>query len=86
MSRRLGILLVPLCASLIGLVVGVEWLNAKPSKQDLVVSTATRGGTYIRLGELLARALEESASKEIGQATAVESAGSLENIDRLTDP
>jgi len=50
-----------------------------------VISTATRGGTYTVIGEQLARILEEYEGEEIGSVTAEESAGSVENIERLVD-
>ncbi len=51
--------------------------------QDLIISTSTRGGTYIIIGEQLARIVNEYPTKAIRQATATPSAGSRQNIDRL---
>jgi TRAP-type uncharacterized transport system substrate-binding protein len=50
--------------------------------QDLVITTATEGGTYIKLGQLLKPILEQSGDP-IGEVTWVSSEGSLENIERL---
>jgi len=53
-----------------------------PDPQDLVITTATEGGTYIKLGQLMKPILEQSGGP-IGEVTWVPSEGSLENIDRL---
>lgn len=50
--------------------------------QDLVITTGGKGGTYIKLGELLKPILEHSGGP-IGEVTSVRSEGSLENIGRL---
>jgi hypothetical protein len=60
------------------------WLQEQP-RVDLVISTGTEGGTYIVLGEQLARILEDYEGEEIESVTAIESAGSVENIERLVD-
>ncbi len=50
--------------------------------QDLVITTGTEGGTYIKLGQLLKPILEQSGGA-IGEVSWVPSEGSLENIERL---
>ncbi len=49
----------------------------------LVISTGTPGGTYIRLGEQLARILEANPGPDFGVFESIPSAGTLESIDRL---
>jgi TRAP transporter TAXI family solute receptor len=56
--------------------------HRKAEPQDLVITTGTAGGTYIKLGQLLKPILEQSGGP-IGEVTWVPSEGSLENIDRL---
>ncbi len=56
--------------------------NRKAEPQDLVITTATEGGTYIKLGQLLKPILEQSGGP-IGEVTWVPSEGSLENVERL---
>lgn len=66
---------------------GLAWLGCQRNATlqdpvDLVISTGTDGGTYIKLGQLLAPLLEESGGA-IGTAVSIPSAGSIENISRL---
>ena len=56
--------------------------HRKADPQDLVITTGTEGGTYIKLGQLLKSILEQSGGL-IREVTWVPSEGSLENIDRL---
>ena len=51
--------------------------------EKFVISTGTPGGTYIRLGEQLARILEANPGPELGVFESIPSAGTLESIDRL---
>jgi TRAP transporter TAXI family solute receptor len=62
----------------------ITWLTVdeESEPQDLVISTATKGGTYIKLGKLLAPILEESGGA-IGRVSSVPSDGSFHNIERL---
>ena len=46
--------------------------------QDLRISTSTRGGTYLTVGERLARMLEEYPNRAIGRVEALPSDGSIE--------
>ncbi len=63
-------------------VVGLTWL--KPTAvQDLVITTSTPGGTYIVIGEQLARILEEYPGNAIGHVEAKPSEGTPHNIERL---
>ena len=64
--------------------VGRTWLQEQ-RRLDLVISTGGKGGTYIVLGDQLARILEEYEGEEIRSVTAKESAGSVENIERLVE-
>jgi hypothetical protein len=66
----------------IALVVWLTWLKPTPV-QDLVITTSTRGGTYIVIGEQLARILEEYPGNAIGHVEAKPSEGTLHNIERL---
>ena len=62
---------------------GLAWSGCQRNvAEDLVISTGTEGGTYIKLGQLLAPLLEE-AGGPIGTAISIRSAGSIENISRL---
>jgi len=62
----------------------IAWMtwHRKAEPQDLVITTGTVGGTYIKLGQLLKPILEQSGGP-IGEVTWVPSEGSLENIERL---
>ena len=62
--------------------VGRIWIEAEP-RYDLVISTGTDGGTYITVGDQLARVLETYPQASIGSARAIPSAGSIQNINRL---
>jgi TRAP transporter TAXI family solute receptor len=64
------------------LAAGLTLLKPKPA--ELVISTGTPGGTYIILGDQLARIVDEYPGKEIGKVQAKPSAGTVENIARLT--
>jgi len=66
----------------VALIASQTWFKREPA-QDLIISTSTRGGTYIIIGEQLARIVNEYPTKAIRQATATPSAGSRQNIDRL---
>ena len=63
-------------------VAGLTWLKPTPA-QDLVITTSTPGGTYIVIGEQLARILNEFPGNAIGQVEAKPSEGTLHNIERL---
>jgi hypothetical protein len=63
-------------------VVGLTWLKPTPA-QDLVITTSTPGGTYIVIGEQLARILEEYPGNAIGHVEAKPSEGTPHNIERL---
>ncbi len=70
----------------IGAALFVGWLwRATESEQGLsiTIATATPGGTYIVIGEQLARILVEYPGEIIGQAVAIPSGGSVDNIDRV---
>ncbi|MEE8250174.1 MAG: TAXI family TRAP transporter solute-binding subunit [Gemmatimonadales bacterium] len=68
----------------IALVVGLARLE--PSRaQNLVITTSTPGGTYILIGEQMARVLEEYPGDVIGRVEAIPSAGTPENIQRLVN-
>ena len=73
---------------LVGLLVlgtaSATWLTCEEESrsQDLVISTGTKGGTYIKLGKLLAPILEEVGGA-IGTVSSVRSDGSFHNIERL---
>ena len=62
----------------------LAWMTChrKGDPQDLVISTGTEGGTYIKLGQLLAPILEASG-EPIREVSWVPSEGSFQNIDRL---
>jgi len=81
-SRRIiAIALIALGVAL-ALRVGRSWI-ASQQRRDLVIATGTPGGTYIRLGEQLARILEEHAGERIGSVEARPSAGSIQNLEWL---
>ena len=61
-----------------------SWLQPRPPR-DLVITTATPGGTFIVVGERLARILSEYSGNAIGTVVAKPSAGSAENVERLAD-
>ena len=50
---------------------------------EVKIATATRGGTYLPLGKQFARILEQLDEKHIVKAEHIETASSLDNIDRL---
>ncbi len=60
----------------------LTWLKPTAA-QDLVITTSTPGGTYIVIGEQLARVLEEFPGNAIGHVEAKPSEGTLHNIERL---
>ena len=62
----------------------IAWMTChrRAEPQDLVITTGTEGGTYIKLGQLLAPILEESG-ETIGKVSSVLSNGSVQNIERL---
>ncbi len=64
------------------LLVGAGCSGAKRGR-DVVIATATEGGTYIVIGQQLARLLNEYPIDEIRSAGATPSAGTDENITRL---
>lgn len=66
----------------IALVVAWPWLKPTPV-QDLVITTSTPGGTYIVIGEQLARILDEYPGNSIGSVKAMPSDGTPHNIERL---
>ena len=80
-QRALTSLLLPLCIS--AAVVVMLTCDHPREPQNLVISTASPGGTYIIIGEQLARILETYPKKGIGQVRSRPSAGSIENINRL---
>lgn len=59
---------------------GSPRIRACASPSALCITSGTPGGTYIRVGELLARALREFSELE---AEAAPSNGTIQNIDRL---
>ncbi|TDJ48385.1 MAG: TAXI family TRAP transporter solute-binding subunit [Gemmatimonadetes bacterium] len=68
----------------IALLIGWIWRVTEPEQGlSITITTATEGGTYIVIGEQLARILVEYPGDLIGQAVAISSGGSVENIDRL---
>ena len=75
-------------SGLVGLILlgtaAIAWrtCHRKAESEDLVITTGTEGGTYIKLGQLLEPILEQSGGP-IGEVTWVPSEGSLENIERL---
>ena len=64
------------------LLVGAGCSGEKQGR-DVVIATATEGGTYIVIGQQLARLLKEYPVDEIRSAGATPSAGTDENITRL---
>ncbi|MEE8155971.1 MAG: TAXI family TRAP transporter solute-binding subunit [Phycisphaerales bacterium] len=70
-------------AGLIVVLLVLLWPSRNECPDQLVIATATEGGTYFDVGEDFARILGELDSPII--ATADSSAGSFENIDRLKD-
>ena len=66
----------------IAVVVGLPWLERIPA-QNLVITTSTPGGTYIVIGEQMARVLEEYPGNAIGRVDAIPSEGTPHNIERL---
>ena len=55
----------------------------RSSPASLTISTATRGGTYVVIGEQLGRILEDLPGERIQDVNVLSSAGSSENLDRL---
>ena len=80
-QRALTSLLLPLCISAV--VVVTLTCDHPREPQNLVISTGTPGGTYIIIGERLARILETYPRKGIAKVQPRPSAGSIENIERL---
>ncbi len=66
-------------------VVGVVLIVYYPRREmwEVKIATATPGGTYLPLGKQFARILEKLDGKPIVKAVHLETAGSLDNIDRL---
>ncbi len=58
-------------------------IGSPPSRQDLTITTGTRGGTYVRIGEQMVRVLERHRGETIGRVQSMPSSGTLENFDRL---
>ncbi len=80
--KKLLIALAMLIFFGIASVVGLTWLKPTPA-QDLVITTSTPGGTYIVIGEQMARVLEEYPGSAIGRVEAIPSEGTPDNIERL---
>ena len=82
MHRRLPLLVLLSATFVVG--TGCE---SRDRDQDInvVITTATEGGTYIEVGRQLARILTEYPVEGIGRVTAVPSPGSNENINRLLE-
>jgi len=59
--------------------------DSKAPSRPFIVTTGTRGGTYNVLGEQFARILERLPDEPIASAYAIQSDGSLDNIERLLD-
>ncbi len=75
--------------SIVGLILIAGMLPAlafesPPSRRDLTITTGTRGGTYVRIGEQMVRVLERHRGETIGRVQSTPSAGTLENLDRLS--
>jgi TRAP transporter TAXI family solute receptor len=84
MRRFRGALLT--LAIVLSLGVGVWlllWWVEEQERRELVISTGTPGGTYLEVGDQLARVIEEYPGDRIASARAVPSAGTLENIERV---
>jgi TRAP transporter TAXI family solute receptor len=80
-QRTLSSLLLLFCASATTV---VTFTCGRPREaRNLVISTGTEGGTYVVVGEQMARILETYPQKGIGEVHSRPSAGSIENVDRL---
>ncbi len=63
------------------------WFVPEPlARQDIVIATGTQGGSYYPLGQQMAFVLRELSGEGFRSATALETAGSLDNLKRLTAP
>ncbi|MDF1590642.1 MAG: TAXI family TRAP transporter solute-binding subunit [Desulfobacterales bacterium] len=68
----------------LSLVIGVGAGDAKAAQQNLIIATATTGGTYYPVGVALGTLISiKLASKHKITATAINSAGSGENVQML---
>lgn len=81
-SWRIGTIALIAIGAGLALTVARTW-TANQRRRNLVIATGTAGGTYVRLGEQLARVLEEHPGEWIGSVEARESAGSVQNIEWL---
>jgi hypothetical protein len=77
-AGRSGVLAALLIA--IGLVSGC---GPSASSRNLRITTGTEGGTYLTVGRVLARLLEEYSGNAIGRVEAVPSPGTPKNLARL---
>ncbi len=56
------------------------------SPQRIMIATATEGGTYYKLGCEFELILKDVLDERIGDVNAVQTSGSIDNIQRLMDP
>ena len=63
--------------------IAVLTLFGRTAPENLVITTGTQGGIYEKFGEQLKRVLEEYPGKTFGTVDSKESAGTVENMDRL---
>ena len=80
--RRALLIVALLFLASIALIAVLELFTWK-SSENLIITTGTRGGIYEKFGEQLKRVLEEYPGKTFGTVDSKESAGTVENMDRL---
>ena len=67
----------------LAIVATLTWLLRPRTPATLTISTATQGGTYLLLGQQLARVLQDRRHSSIGEVRVTTSSGARENIERL---
>jgi len=92
MNRRKIWIVVAMISVVLGIVLGLRFHRREVEPWQVRILTGTRGGTYWPLGEGLALILEQlpdrpgRPGRPIGDANAIPSSGSIENIETLMDP
>ncbi len=87
MNRKKIWIVVAMITVVLGIVLGVEIYGLGPGRwKKVTILTATEGGTYYPLGQCLAQILAELPGQPIKDANAIETDGSMYNIERLLDP
>jgi TRAP transporter TAXI family solute receptor len=87
MNRKKIWIVVAIISVVLGIVLGLKFYHREVGPwEEVRIWTATPGGTYCPLGEGLALILEQLSGTPITKANAIESSGSIANIDTLIEP